>query len=198
MNCKDVLLQDYRPAPNKSFTLLYIGTLHWTRNLGMLLSVVKAVEGVRCKIGGIGSPDIIAQLKKEAAGSSRIEFVGRVPYAEVLSLTADCDAVFSMLDPGDSNSKMGMPNKLFEVMACGRPVLCTRGTYSGDFAEREGIGLAVDYNEDALRLAVMKLRDDKELRETLGRNALKAGMHRYNWDYESKKLIEIYEKLIGR
>jgi glycosyltransferase involved in cell wall biosynthesis len=83
-------------------------------------------------------------------------------------------------------------------MACGRLIICTRGTYSGDFVQREGTGLAVDYSEAALREAIVSLRDNRELRENLGRNALRAALTRYNWPNEEKKLLEIYAGLQDR
>ncbi|HIE16940.1 MAG TPA: glycosyltransferase, partial [Dehalococcoidia bacterium] len=93
--------------------------------------------------------------------------------------------------------KIGMPNKLFEAMVCGRPIICTKGTYSGDFVEQEEIGLAVECNVEALKEAIIRLRDDPELRERLGRNALRAAISRYNWQNQEKRLLELYG-MLGR
>jgi glycosyltransferase involved in cell wall biosynthesis len=90
---------------------------------------------------------------------------------------------------------MGMPNKLFEAMVCGRPIICTKGTYSGELTEVEGIGLAVRYDEQALREAIIRLRDDSDLREKLGRNALKAAIVKYNWQKQEEKLLALYQSL---
>ncbi len=198
MNCKRLVSSEYQPPANSKFTLLYIGTLHKIRSLDLLFSVAAGLPDVDCVIGGIGQPGYISMLQEQAGRSNNISFIGRVPFAEVLKITQTSDAVFCMLDPGDINSKIGMPNKLFEAMACGRLIICTRGTYSGDFVEREGTGLAVDYSEAALREAIVSLRDNRELRENLGRNALRAALTRYNWPNEEKKLLEIYAGLQDR
>ena len=39
------------------------------------------------------------------------------------------------------------------------------------------------------------LRDNPELRERLGRNALKATITKYNWQKEKEKLIDVYNRL---
>jgi glycosyltransferase involved in cell wall biosynthesis len=80
-------------------------------------------------------------------------------------------------------------------MVCGRPIICTKGTYSGEFTEQEEVGLAVEHNEEALRQAIVKLRDDPALREKLGKNALKAAITKYNWGNEEAKLLELYRGL---
>lgn len=195
MNCKELVNQEYQPTGNSKLTLLYIGTLHRTRPLERLLNVVKELPGVACIIGGIGQPEYIRMLQEEASRSDNISFIGRVPFDEVLTLTQRSDAVFYLLEPSNMNYRIATPNKLFEAMVCGRPIICTRGTYCGEFVEREEIGLAVDYDEDTLRDAIIRLRDDPELRERLGRNALRAAITKYNWQREEEKLLELYAAL---
>jgi glycosyltransferase involved in cell wall biosynthesis len=90
-----------------------------------------------------------------------------------------------------------MPNKIFEAMACGRPIICTRGIYSGQFVEEHAIGLAVEYNEEAIRQAIIKMRDDPQLRERVGRKALSSAKSTYNWQEEQSKLVELYRDIQG-
>jgi glycosyltransferase involved in cell wall biosynthesis len=150
---------------------------------------------VKCIIGGIGQPGYVEKLKARISKFNRISFAGRVPFAEVLPLTQNSDAVFCMVDPVNFNSKISMPNKLFEAMVCGRPLICTAGTYSGDFVEREEIGIAIDFNEQSLREAIIKLRDNPASCESMGRNALNAAINKYNWQIEKEKLIALYRNL---
>jgi len=119
-----------------------------------------------------------------------------VPLDEVIPMTMKADAVFCMFDPGDPMHLIGSPNKLFEAMACGRPIICTRGTHSGDLTEQEDVGLAVEYTEQALREAIISLRDDPALRERLGRNGLKAAITKYDWEREEAKLLALYRELV--
>jgi glycosyltransferase involved in cell wall biosynthesis len=88
-----------------------------------------------------------------------------------------------------------LANKQFEAMVCGRPIICARGTYSGEVTEQEEVGLTVEYTEEALKQAIIKLRDNHGLREKLGRNALEAAITKYNWQNEEVKLLELYKRL---
>jgi len=195
MNCKGLQSLEYQPPDNKDFILLYIGSLQEDRAVLMLVPAAKELPGVRCLIGGAGHPGYVQDLKQECSKTSNVTFIGRIPFDEVIPMTTKADAVFCMFNPGDPNSLIGMPNKLFEAMVCGRPIICTKGTYSGEVTEQEEVGLAVEYTEDALKQAIIRLRDNPELRERLGRNALKAAISKYNWKKEEEKLLELYRSL---
>jgi len=196
MNCKPLQSMEYQPADNKGkFTVLYIGVLHKGRAVPMLVHAVKELTGVKCLIGGIGHPNYVQALKEECSRISNATFLGKVPLDEVIPMTKQSDCVFLMIDPADINNRMGLGNKQFEAMVCGRPVICTKGTYSGELTEQEEVGLAVEYTEEALKQAIIKLRDKPGLREKLGRNALKAAIAKYNWQKEEAKLLELYKSL---
>ncbi len=196
MNCKPLQSTEYRsPEGGQEMTVLYIGGLWPSRMIGGLVAAAKDLGGVRCLIGGIGRPGDVQAIEEECRRTSNVTFMGRVPLERVIPMTMEADVVFCMFDPSDPNNVTGSPNKLFEAMVCGRPIICSRGTHSGDVTEQEEVGLAVEYNEEALREAIVKLRDDPGLRERLGRNALHAALTKYNWGKEEQSLLRVYKSL---
>jgi len=196
MNCKPLQSLEYQSfGCDRDFTILYIGSLHEGRAIYMLVHAAKDLPGVRCLIGGIGTPAYIKVLEDECLATSNVSFLGRVPFDEVIPVTGKADCVFLMVNPEDFNNRMGLGNKQFEAMVCGRPIICTKGTYSGDLTEQEEVGLAVEYSEEALRDAIIELRDNPALRERLGRNALKAAITKYNWQKQEEELLALYNSL---
>jgi glycosyltransferase involved in cell wall biosynthesis len=196
MNCKQLQTPEYQPTDGKSnFTLLYIGVLDQRRSVPMLIKAVKELSDVRCLIGGTGLPGYIQALEEECSNTSNVTFLGRVPFDEVIPMTKEADCVFLMLSPKDLNNRLAFANKQFEAMVCGRPIICTRGTHSGDVTEQEQVGLSVEYSKEALKEAITTLRDDVQLREQLGKNALRAAITKYNWQKQEETLLELYRSL---
>ena len=193
MNCKPLQSREYQTPNDENFTLLYIGVLHKGRAIPMLIQAGKELPGVRCLIGGVGQPGYVQALKEACSKTSNVTFLGMIPFNEVTPMTMEADCVFFMVNPEDLNNSIALANKQFEAMVCGRPVICTRGTYSGEVTEQEEVGLVVEYTEEALKRAIIKLRDNPSLREKLGRNALEAAITKYNWQKEEVKLLELYK-----
>jgi len=199
LNCKHLISKEYIPPDNKRiFTLLYIGRLSSPRFLLELTEAVKGLEGVKCIIGGIGKPEYVGMLKQKCDEAGNIDFIGKVPPEKVISMTQKSDAVVCMINPNVINNKIATANKQFEAMVCGRPIICTKGTRSGEITEQEKCGLVVNYTKEALKDAIIKLRNSPKLCEELGRNALKAAINKYNWEIEEKKLQKLYEKLMEK
>ena len=199
MNCKDPVSLEYIPPKNDVFTLLYVGSLHRNRFLPELIDLVGRINNVKLLIAGKPEDRKLYEMVREKSNMySNVEFLGTVPFNEVLPLTFKSDVVVALLKPIESFviKNATMMNKQFEAMACGRPIICTKGTAPGWLTEKLRCGLAVEYNEESVRKAIITLRDNPKLCEELGRNALKAALERYNWENEKRKLLKVYESLV--
>ena len=196
MNCKELLGTEYQAPPaGRPFTVLYVGTLSRARYLLELVDVVSQLRDVRCLIGGIGVASYARAVGDRCSRVPNADFVGVVPFDGVIPMTREADVVFLMIDPSIPNDSISLANKQFEAMVCGRPIICSRGTYSGQLTEQEETGLVIEHSKEALRQAIVSLRDNAELRERLGRNALKAAVTKYNWAQEEQKYLAVYEEL---
>jgi len=196
LNCKHLISKKYIPPDNDIFTILYIGTLSPKRFLLELVDVVKNLDSVRCIIGGIGKPEYVEKLKQKCNETNNVKFIGKVPFDEVIPMTQSSDVVPCMINPKEINNKIASANKQFEAMVCGRPIIATKGTRSGEITEKEKCGLVINYSREDLKRAIITLRDNPKLCQELGKNALKAAIEKYNWENERKKLIELYGKKV--
>jgi glycosyltransferase involved in cell wall biosynthesis len=196
MNCPEEILAEYEPPTSEMFTILYVGTLHRSRFVRELVDVVGSIDDVQLKIGG--EAELFDDVRKKSEEYDNVSFLGTVPYKSVMPLTKESHAVFCMFDPGSRINQVGTPNKIFEAMAMGKPSIVTKGILSGKIVDEEDCGLAVEYNEDSLRLAIEKLRDDSKLSEELGRNGLKAAQTKYNWKVQEKELLGVMSRMEER
>ena len=192
-NCSDSVLDAYRPPPAAPFTLTYIGTLHRSRFVVEAIETVAEMPEVSLVVGG--SKALTPVVRELCSRQGNTRFVGVVPSDDVLPMTIASHAVLSMFDPGHRINQVGLPNKIFEAMAAGRPSIVTEGLPMADLVLREQCGLAVPYTKAGLRSALERLAGDPGLAERLGRNGLAAAKEKYNWTLESRRLTALYEGL---
>lgn len=192
-NTHEDVLETYRPPPGPPFTVLYIGTLHPSRFLLPAIEVIGQMPDVRLIIGG--GKALASEVATACKRHPNTEYLGIVPNEKVFPMTVESHAVLSMFDPEYRINQVGLPNKIFEAMAAGRPVIVTEGILMGDLVRREQCGLPVPYTEDGFRAAVTRLKDEEGLAERLGRKGLDAAKREYNWDIDRRKLVGLYEEL---
>jgi len=195
MNSKPLQEKTYQQTKNEKFTILYIGTLTKTRFIPELIDVIKDIQDVHCVIGGIGKKDFVEKIKNKIKNIENVEFIGKVPFEQVIPMTKKSDLIINMIDPGDLNMRNALTNKQFESMVCGRPIIVTRGTYPSEFTQKEKCGIIIDYNKKELKKAIIELKENKQKREELGKNALKAAIREYNWEKQEEKLIKLYKEI---
>lgn len=192
-NVHELVPNGYVAPPAAPFTVLYIGTLHKSRFVLPSIDVVGAIPEARLVIGG--SKALAPQVRSACARHPNTQFLGPVPFERVLPMTREAHAVLSMYDPFPRINQVGLPNKIFEAMAAGRPSIVTEGLFMARLVEKEGCGIAVPYTEEGLRGAITRLREDPSLAERLGRSGLAAHQREYNWDAERRRLLGLYDAL---
>ena len=195
-NSKELASTEYQPPGNGTFTVVYIGGLNSSRFLLEAMEICAGLDNVNFTIAGFGA--IESQIKELASKHNNLEFKGKIPMPEVLPMTLKADLVHCVFDPTNKNNQVGPPNKVFEAMATGRPVIATKGIYSGNLVDKYNMGQTIDFKRDAYKAAIIKLRDSPELCQTLGRNALEAAKGEFNWGVQEARLLDIYKKLEGK
>jgi glycosyltransferase involved in cell wall biosynthesis len=184
----------YAPPGNSRMKVLYIGGLQPHRLLPPFAGLAVEDDSFDVEIGGFGPLAVeIRALGAKSRGNLR--YLGVVPMDEVMPRTRGADVVYSLLDPATRVFPPAAPNKLFEALAAGRPLLVSKGTWVGDEVVAADCGVAIDYSKDALRTAIRSLRDDPASRERMGRNAFRLAEQKYNWARDEANLLAAYARL---
>lgn len=195
-NYKHIISQEYVEPANyekKHLSILYIGALSKKRFLLELIEVVEGLQNVDLKIGGYG--ELHRTIKEKSSSCDNINFLGVISPERIISLTLKNDVVIRMAPSWDKNDATASTNKQYEAMIAGRPIITSKGTFSGRLTNEENVGIAIEHSRESLKNAIIELRDNPELRRKLGRNALKAAIREYNWEKQEEELEGIYERI---
>lgn len=149
-------------------TVLFVGKLRYYKGLEYL---IKSMEGIDAKLIIIGTGSEEKRLKKLAAGSEKIQFLGNIPEKELPKYYAGC-SVFA-LPSTERSEAFGIVQ--LEAMASGKPVISTLLDTGVPWVNEDGItGIIVPPKDHlALRESINKLLKDDILRKQLGENARK-------------------------
>lgn len=90
------------------------------------------------------------------------------------------------------------PNKMFEYMSAGIPVIGSNYPLWKSIIEGNNCGICVNPdNPQEISAAIDVLISNKALAEKMGKNGIKAVNEKYNWSIEEVKLFKLYEELLG-
>jgi glycosyltransferase involved in cell wall biosynthesis len=179
------------------FTIFYGGILSADRGLFQLVDIVQDIPNIRLVVAGFGS--IEQEFIHYLEGKVNVSFLGRVPYDKILELTFASDCVAALYDPWIPNNRLASPNKLFEAMMCGKPIIASDQSSLSELVRRENCGLVICYHEiGELREAIYRLKDDRELRIELGKNARSAYLRNYNWFTIEQGILDLIKILVNK
>jgi len=147
----------------------------------------------------IGSGDVINILKKIVSDlklHEKVTFVGKVPFEKLLQYTHHADLGLTLDKDTNVNYKYSLPNKLFDYIHAGVPVLASNlveikkiiTTYSiGDCTE--------DDTPEHIASKINTILNDYNTLQ-LWKNNLKIATIDLNWEKEELQLIEVYKQFL--
>jgi glycosyltransferase involved in cell wall biosynthesis len=132
--------------------------------------------------------------------AGRLYVLPAVPPTELLEWVASADVVAMPIQPSTLNHRLTTPNKLFEAMAVGVPVVASDLPGMAPIVVETGCGVVCDPTDpaaiaDAILSIFAMSRDDLE---AMRRRAIEAAAGPYSWEAQVKVLFAEYERLTGR
>ncbi len=162
-----------------------------------LIEAIALTEKVSLIIAGSG--DVLPVLKRkvyELDMSERIKFFPKMAWEELMRYTTSADAGLSLEKDTNLNYRFSLPNKLFDYISAGIPVITGSLPEIKKIVEEAGCGLIIpDITPEEISNAIIKLRDNPGLLNQLKENSIKAS-EKLNWDIESKQIIDFYNRVL--
>ena len=159
---------------------LYQGGLREGRGLPALLRAVAAVEEAALAI--IGDGPLEGALRQQAAPlGARVGFLPFTPPDELLAWTASADLGALLIEPLTLSLRLALPNKLFEYLMAGLPVLASPGPEIRRVVETFDVGLVADPADPAALARALRRALTDDTARARWRANLPAALHAYRW-----------------
>ncbi len=144
--------------------------------------------------GNFESAELMASCK--ATGNwGRVKYLGLLERKKMFDYLRESQLGLVLFHPGP-NHDQSMPNKLFEYMSAQVPILGSNFPAWKPILEGLGCGRSVDpLSSRAIGEEVASMLKSPEELTLMGQNGRKAILEEYNWEQESKKLVELFTQL---
>lgn len=126
--------------------------------------------------------------------TENFEITSWVPHEEVAKYMDSAKVGVILFQPTHYNNLIGLPNKLFEYMACRKPVVASNFSEIRKVVAASKCGLLIDPTDpSAIAEAIIYLLEHPEEAVEMGRNGRKAVEEHYNWEKMEGRLRGVYE-----
>lgn len=158
-------------------------------------SVLSAVPDAKLLVVGDGvRRDELEELSAELDLEDDVLFTGEVPYETVPRYVNASDVCVVYKTPMKSGYS---PLKLFEYMACGRPVVAS-DTKGFEILEERSAGLLVrPEDSSALARTITELLCDDAMRERMGENGRSYVVAHRSWKHTTEKVFDVIDAAVG-
>ena len=192
--------------PDSAPVVLYHGKVGQDRGIEELLAAIlePGLEEVHLVVLGPGElREVYQTMMADDRFAGRAHILEAVPPDELLSWVQDADVGAVLIQRTTLNHYLSTPNKLFECLAVGVPVVASdfptmKKIVLGDPAGP--LGAVVDPTDPAAIAAAIRsiVNLDSRSAAELRNRCRNAARDRWNWEVESSRLVALYREILGR
>jgi len=179
---------------------VYLGNLDGSRGLDTAINAVGLLKDrghyVKLSIIGTGpNIELHRKLAETLGVTDRVAILGRLPFAKVETIMAQANVgLIPHYGTGAWNSTI--PNKLFDFMSMGKPVVVSNTRPTERIVKEVQCGIVFQERDAEDLAAAMIAMDGKALRDRFGRQGRDAFMKKYNWEVDEQRLFESLDSAV--
>jgi glycosyltransferase involved in cell wall biosynthesis len=188
------------PGGDRDRLALYVGALTTGRGLELSIMALNQIDDVRLRLVGPARPAYLQQLVQLAQTegvSDRVEFAGAVSPDELIETISEASVGLALIQPICLSYRMSLPNKVFEYVAAGLPVLGSDLPAISALVNEHRIGLLAEPGEVGDVAAKLGEMLEPE-RNSAFRDAARAAAGELHWDREAERLADEYREAAAR
>jgi glycosyltransferase involved in cell wall biosynthesis len=189
-----------RARGNDPPIVVYVGDVTEIRGAHTMVEAMGRLSpgvAARLVVAGTFSPPPLEDALHKLPGSTRLETRAWLSRADVMELLATASMGLVLYHPSPNHSA-SQPNKLFEYMAAGLPVIASDFPRWREIVGPSEAGLLVDPLDPAsIAGAIAQVLSDPAAADKMGRNGRAAVADRFGWASQGEVLLQLYRSLSG-
>lgn len=176
--------------------IAYVGILSDGRLIPELLETV-SLHGKEYELHIAGFGKLESLVQEYADRFDNIVFYGRTDYSRTLEIENEADVLTAIYDPNVANHKYAAPNKFYEALMLGKPLVMCRNTGMSEVVEENGIGVCIDYSGESLAEGLEKIHN--RIPEYRAESSSEREIYReqYSWETMRRRLLHLYDQVLG-
>ncbi len=182
---------------------LYQGGVQPNRRLDRLIRAAAFLrQDILIVLMGSGPKKTLSELEALIVSegvADRVKIIPAVPYEELMEWTASANIGLTPLAPDYSlNTQLHLPNKLFEYLMAGLPVLSLQYDAIAELIKRYEVGTVMSsLAPQDVGAAINAMLADQDSLARMSSNALEVAKLEFCWEKESGQLIRLYYDVLG-
>jgi glycosyltransferase involved in cell wall biosynthesis len=185
------LLREPLGLGDKEMVFLYQGVIGVGRGIQILLNVFADLGGGK-HIVFMGYGGLVDRVREYSGMYSNIHYMPAVPPDVLHDYTADADVGLCVIENLCLSYYLSLPNKVFEYLNAGLPVVVSRFPEMVRYGEHSGCGWAVSASERNVHALIQTLEPEDITRK---RDAVARIRGVHTWESQEEALLSVYRRL---
>lgn len=184
----------------RKFLIGYVGVIGEQEGIDLLLESAKYIVDRRQDVqfgivGGGTEVEKLKELTKQMGLDQYVDFYGRVDDETMIDVLNTADVCVNPDTPTEMNNLSTM-NKIMEYMALKKPIV-QYDLKEGRYSAREASLYATNTSTSDFAEKIIYLLDNPEVRGKMSEFGYNRVVNELSWEFESKKLIEFYNRVLN-
>tara|TARA_B110000438_G_scaffold20209_1_gene18463 strand:+ start:449 stop:1648 length:1200 start_codon:yes stop_codon:yes gene_type:complete len=195
----DTKIFQYKQKERKeNFVLMYSGSIVKQYDFDIIFEAAKKLQHKKIKFIIRGKGTLVSELinKKNQMNLKNIEIdTDLVPYEKISEALSIAD-VFLVPIKNKMTFNVGLPTKILEYQAIGRPIICCSEGAPGNYVQKTNSGIKVNHDDlDNFIKSILKLEQDEKLCRNMGHSSRNYVENNLTFEKIGEKLSKIVESL---
>lgn len=167
------------------------GSLDLIRGLKQIITVAEALGNLQIVSAGWPSDEYASKI---FIRHPSVSFHGIVTLRKSLELAAECDAVLAFYAPISVNNRQASPNKVYDAMSVGRPVIINEEVIVSQWIIENKLGFRCSYYDiKALENIILSLEGRRGNLNKFAKRVRDIFVRKHTWKHMEFRLDELYK-----